>query len=165
MVAGGADGRQRLLFGLDPGVARERADRWTSRCGRSGRSSTGSLAVRRLRRVLVGSQFAIATPLLVVAGLLLASLNELRHVDLGFDSHNVLSGADPIAGTNTGAGARRCVLGRAPATRWRRVPGVSGVAFADGRPPERRRQLQQLRSRRTSRRRQDSRNLSRRGSP
>ena len=58
---------------------------------RSGRSSTGSIAVRRVRRLLVGSQFAIATPLLVVAGLLLASLNALRQVDLGFDTHNVVS--------------------------------------------------------------------------
>ena len=46
-----------------------------------GRSSTGSLGVQRLRRALVGSQFAIATPLLVVAGLLLGSLNALKQVD------------------------------------------------------------------------------------
>src|SRR5207244_10014639 len=58
-----------------------------------GRSSTGSVAVRRLRRVLVGSQFAIATPLLVVAGLLLATLSELGRVDLGFDSRNLVSGS------------------------------------------------------------------------
>ncbi len=50
-----------------------------------GRSSTGNLAVRRLRRALVAAQFAIATPLLIVAGLLLASLNQLESVDLGFD--------------------------------------------------------------------------------
>src|SRR5207248_3804782 len=48
----------------------------------SGRSSTGSVAVRRVRRILVATQFAIATPLLIVAGLLLASLNELGRVDL-----------------------------------------------------------------------------------
>ena len=58
-----------------------------------GRSTTGNRGVRRLRRLLVGSQFAIATPLLVVAGLLLASLNELKRVDVGFDTHNLLTGA------------------------------------------------------------------------
>lgn len=51
-----------------------------------GRSATGSIGVRRLRRVLVGSQFAVASPLLVLAALLLASLNALQQVDLGFDT-------------------------------------------------------------------------------
>jgi hypothetical protein len=53
----------------------------------------GRLGVRRLRRALVAAQFAIATPLLVVAGLLLVSLSELRQVDLGFDTRNVITGA------------------------------------------------------------------------
>jgi hypothetical protein len=35
---------------------------------RSSRSSTASVGVRRLRRALVGAQFAIATPLLIVGG-------------------------------------------------------------------------------------------------
>ena len=34
------------------------------------------------------AQFAIATPLLIVAGLLLASLHQLGRVDLGFDTRN-----------------------------------------------------------------------------
>ena len=46
-----------------------------------------------LRRVLVASQFAIATPLLIVAGLLVVSLHELARVDLGFDTRNVLTGS------------------------------------------------------------------------
>ena len=100
-----------------------------------GASATGSLAVRRLRRGLVASQFAIATPLLVVAGLLLVSLNALRHVDLGFDTRNVLTGAIRLPAAQYPE--------RASVAFWdelkRRVealPGVSGVAFADGRPPD-----------------------------
>jgi putative ABC transport system permease protein len=99
------------------------------------RSSTGSAGVRRLRSVLVGSQFAIATPLLVAGGLLLASLHQLGGVELGFDTRNVLTGSLRLPGAQyTSAGA--------VATYWdefrRRVealPGVAGVAFADGRPP------------------------------
>ena len=81
-----------LLFGLVPAVhgsggpaedALRSAGRW----------STGTVGVRRLRRVLVASQFAITTPLLLVAGLLLASLNQLGRVALGFDTHNVLTGS------------------------------------------------------------------------
>src|SRR5262245_58378690 len=65
-----------LLFGLIPAVHGTGGP--VDESLRSiGRSATGSLAVRRLRRALVGSQFAIATPLLVVAALLLVSLQGL----------------------------------------------------------------------------------------
>ena len=80
-----------LLFGLVPALHGTGGPVDESLRSMS-RSATGSAGVRRLRRVLVGSQFAIATPLLVVAGLLLVSLNGLRRVDLGFDSHNVVTG-------------------------------------------------------------------------
>lgn len=100
-----------------------------------GRSSTGSLAVRRLRRVLVGSQFAVATPLLVVAGLLLASLNELRQVDLGFDSRNVLTGSIRLPAAEYGDRGRVASFWDELERRLEALPGVSGVAFADGRPP------------------------------
>ena len=100
-----------------------------------GRSTTGSIGVRRLRRVLVGSQFAVATPLLVVAGLLLASLNELRQVELGFDSRNVITGSVRLPA------AQYTELGQVVSV-WNEIrerlgstPGVAAVAFADGRPP------------------------------
>jgi hypothetical protein len=101
-----------------------------------GRSATGSLAVRRLRRALVASQFAIATPLLVVAGLLLVSLNELRRVDLGFDTRNVLTGAIQLPAAQYQEEARVTVFWDELKRRVERLPGVSAVAFADGRPPD-----------------------------
>jgi putative ABC transport system permease protein len=100
-----------------------------------GRSTTGSLAVRRLRRLLVGSQFAVATPLLVVAGLLLTSLNELRHVDLGFDGRNVLTGSIRLPAAQYQDQARIQSFWDEFKRRLEAVPGLSGVAFADGRPP------------------------------
>ncbi len=100
-----------------------------------GRSATGSVAVRRLRRALVGSQFAVATPLLVVAGLLLASLNELRRVDLGFESHNMLSGAILLPEAQYQEPGRVTAFWDEVRGRVEVLPGVSGVAFADGRPP------------------------------
>src|SRR5262249_54080987 len=65
-----------VLFGLAPAVhATSGSDRSLDEALRSsGRSLTGTVSVRRLRRLLVASQFAIATPLLVIAGLLLVSL-------------------------------------------------------------------------------------------
>jgi putative ABC transport system permease protein len=100
-----------------------------------GRSSTGSVAVRRLRRALVGSQFAIATPLLVVAGLLLTSLNALGRVDLGFDRRNVLSGSVSLPAAQYPEPGRVASFWEQLQRRVEALPGVAGVAFADGRPP------------------------------
>ena len=101
-----------------------------------GRSSTASVAVRRFRRALVGAQFAIATPLLIVAGLLLASLQELKNVDLGFDHHNVITGSVRLpASQYQDPGAVRVFWGEL-ARRIAAVPGVAGVAFSDGLPPK-----------------------------
>jgi len=99
------------------------------------RTTTGSVAVRRFRRVLVAVQFAIATPLLVVAALLLVSLNKLGQVDLGFDTRNILTAQ------LTETSARHIDASQITAfwdevhRRIAAVPGVAGVAFADGRPP------------------------------
>jgi len=100
-----------------------------------GRSSTGSVGVRRLRRALVGSQFAIATPLLVIAGLLIGSLNELRRVDLGFDTHNVISGGIQLPVAQYREPERVAGFWDELQRRVEALAGVSGVAFADGRPP------------------------------
>jgi putative ABC transport system permease protein len=100
-----------------------------------GRSATGSVTVRRLRRVLVGSQFAVATPLLVVAGLLLASLNQLRQVDLGFDSRNLITGSIRLPSAPYTDQARVRAVWDEMRRRLESVPGISAVAFADGRPP------------------------------
>jgi putative ABC transport system permease protein len=100
-----------------------------------GRSSTGDVAVRRLRRALVASQFAVATPLLIVAALLLASLNQLKHVDLGFDHRNVITGSIrlPAAQYQDPGGVR--AFWDELARRVTVLPGVAGLAFADSLPP------------------------------
>lgn len=100
-----------------------------------GRSSTGSVAVRRLRRVLVGAQFAVATPLLIAAGLLLATLNELKAVDLGFDAQNLLSGAVLLPAAQYGTPAQVTAFWDELQQRVEVLPGVSAVAYSDGRPP------------------------------
>ncbi len=100
-----------------------------------GRSATGSGAVRRLRHALVASQFAIATPLLVVAGLLIASLNELGRVDLGFDHRNLLTGSILLPAAQYSEPGQVATFWDELERRIEALPGVSGVAFADGRPP------------------------------
>jgi predicted permease len=99
------------------------------------RSSTGSVAVRRLRRVLVGAQFAVATPLLIGAGLLLATLNQLKRVELGFDARNILSGGVLLPAPQYPQPAQVTAFFDELQRRLAALPGVSGVAFTDGRPP------------------------------
>jgi putative ABC transport system permease protein len=101
-----------------------------------GRSSTGSMGVRRLRRLLVGSQFAIATPLLVVAGLLLASLSQLGRVDLGFDTRNLVTGSLSVPEAQYPDAGRVAAFWDELRRRVEALPGVSAVAFADGLPPD-----------------------------
>ena len=101
-----------------------------------GRSSTGSRRVRRLRQALVGSQFAVATPLLIVAGLLLGSLDNLRKVDLGFDSRNLLTASILLPRTEYRDVAQQVTFWDELRRRLERLPGVTGMTFVDSRPPE-----------------------------
>jgi putative ABC transport system permease protein len=123
-----------LLFGLVPAVHGSGGP--VDEALRSlGRSSTGSRGVQRLRRALVGSQFAIATPLLVVAGLLLVSLNALKQVDLGFDPHNVLTGTMRLPGAIYSNPTQIKSFYDELKTRIEALPGAGTLAFADSRPP------------------------------
>jgi len=123
-----------LLFGTVPALYGARLDADDAlRAG--GRTATDGAGPRRLRRGLVAAQFAVATPLLVVAGLLALSLTALQRVDLGVGTRRVLTGS--------------VYLPQAPypdqgavETFWDQVrvrvaalPGVETVAFGDGRPP------------------------------
>ena len=122
-----------MLFGLVPALNATGGSVDASL--RSSRSSTASVGVRRLRRALVGAQFAIATPLLIVAGLLLASLNQLKNVDLGFEAEHVLTGSIRLPGAQYQDPARIDAFWDELKRRVAVLPGVSGVAYADGVPP------------------------------
>ncbi len=122
-----------LLFGmipaLDSGWAPDEALR------SSGTTHTEGTPARRVRRALVAAQFAIATPLLVIAGLLLASLVALGRVDLGFDTRGLLSGFVDLPHSRYGdAGSVRSFWDRLQ-QRISSQPGVSAISFADARPP------------------------------
>jgi predicted permease len=122
-----------LLFGLVPAI--HGTGGTVDASLRSSRSSTASTGVRRLRKALVGAQFAIATPLLIVAGLLVGSLNQLKAVDLGFDRSHVLTGAVRLPAAQYREASAINVFWDELRRRLEAQPGVEAVAFADGRPP------------------------------
>jgi putative ABC transport system permease protein len=122
-----------LLFGLVPAfnVTGGSVDQSL----RSGRSSTAGVGVRRMRRALVAAQFAIATPLLIGAGLLVASLNALKSVDLGFESDRLLTASVRLPGAQYREPVPIMNFWRELERRLESQPGVEAVAFSDGRPP------------------------------
>ena len=123
-----------LLFGLVPafhGIGASLDESLRSET----RSFTGGTSVRRIRRLLVTAQFAIATPLLLVAALLIVSLNQLKRVDLGFDTRNVVTGLILLPTTQYSDAGRIAAFWDDLRRRIAALPGVSAVAFADGRPP------------------------------
>jgi putative ABC transport system permease protein len=100
-----------------------------------GRTTTDTPAARRVRRVLVGAEFAIATPLLVAAVLVLATLNHLRDVPVGVETSKILTASVSLPqGTYPNVAALRTFWDRA-LERLRVIPGVQSVSFADSRPP------------------------------
>ena len=79
-----------LVFGLAPALRVARTQPGDVLREQS-RSSTGGATQMRLREWLVVSQVALAFVLLVGAGLLLASFERIRRVDLGVRPENVLT--------------------------------------------------------------------------
>ena len=122
-----------LLFGLVPAL--NATGGTVDESLRSSRSSTASAGVRRTRRVLVAAQFAIATPLLIVAALLLASLNQLRAVDLGFDTQQLLTASIRLPGAQYKDAAQITSFWIELQRRVEALPSVASVAFSDGLPP------------------------------
>jgi predicted permease len=124
-----------LLFGLIPAV---HGTAFTQRHSLRAEapSSSGSLAVERLRRLLIGGQFAVATPLIILAALLAISLQKLGQVDLGFDGRHMVSGSVALPPVKYAEPAATATFWSELRLRVAALPGVTAVAFADGRPPQ-----------------------------
>jgi putative ABC transport system permease protein len=123
-----------LLLATVPALAGARA-RLEGSLGAGGRSATDGGGARRVRRALVALQFAVATPLLVGSVLLLASLLRLELVDPGFDARRVLTASVLLPAERYGEPAEIAAFWRRARGGIEALPGVEGVALADGRPP------------------------------
>ena len=128
-----------LVLGDRAGDARRAAAR---RPGAPLRRALVAPTVRRrgaLRRALVAAEFALATPLLVAAVLVLASLDRLEPRAASASTRTrVLTASVSLpraALCRSRPTARRS--GSAPSSGWRRCPASRRVALADSRPPRR----------------------------
>ena len=123
------------IIGLIPALhsSRLRMDRALAS---GGRSTSDAPAARRLRRVLVAAEFALATPLLVAGALVLQSLDRLSHVPVGIDTARVLTAGVSLSGPRYARETDRQAFWKRALERLTALPGVDASAIADSRPPD-----------------------------
>jgi hypothetical protein len=88
-----------------------------------------------VRRALVAAEFALATPLLVAATLVAASLDRLTRVPVGIDMTRVLTANVSLPAGSYSRDADREAFWKRAVSRMTALPGVDAVAIADSRPP------------------------------
>jgi putative ABC transport system permease protein len=124
-----------MLIGVVPALHASRV-RINRALGSGGRSTTDAPRARRLRRGLVAGEFALATPLLVAAVLVMGSLDRLSRVDVGIDVDHLLTASISLPERRyESAEARRLFWERTLQT-LQTLPGVRAAAIADSRPPQ-----------------------------
>jgi putative ABC transport system permease protein len=112
-----------LVFGLFPALQASRSGVGEA-LKETGRSSTGSLASRRARNLLVAAEVALSVLLLVGSGLLVKSFLRLRDVDPGFDPQNVLTMRIALAPARYHEADQVIAFYEQVLERVRAVPGV-----------------------------------------
>jgi putative ABC transport system permease protein len=123
-----------VVIGLVPAIHSSRL-RIGGALAAGGRSASDAPAARRLRRVLVAAEFALATPLIVAAVLVGASLNRLSTVDVGIDPGRLLTGNISLPAVRYPEQDGRQAFWDRAIERVRSLPGVEAAALADSRPP------------------------------
>jgi putative ABC transport system permease protein len=122
-----------LVFGLIPALQASSSSPATSLLD-GGRGSTGARIGGRVRSLLIVTETALAAMLLVGAGLVMRSMQQLNKVDPGFPMENVLTFglSHPSGGTTERAAVESFF--RDIRERIAAVPGVRGVALASRHP-------------------------------
>ena len=118
-----------FLFGLLPAISGSRTD-LNSAMKKSTSAGTGQ-GMFSARQVVVMTEVALASALLVGAGLLIKSFVRLSGVDTGFEKRHLIAASLPLSETKYGTPARRQALVDALTERLLRMPGVDSVGFTN----------------------------------
>jgi len=96
----------------------------------SGRGIAGSVTWQRVGKAVVIGQLALSLPLLVGAGLLVRTLTNLQHIDVGYSKDHLITAR--ISATPTGYGqARRTLAFDQLLARIRALPGVRAATYSN----------------------------------
>jgi putative ABC transport system permease protein len=117
-----------VVFGLVPLVSRRDVDTATLREG--GRGLTSSRATRLVRDALIVGQMTLALVLLAAAGLMLRTVDQLRHVKPGFDPEHALTMHVHIPWSRYSGWAPVAAFHRSLQERVGALPGVRAVGGA-----------------------------------
>jgi putative ABC transport system permease protein len=121
-----------LLFGIAPALRTARVD-LNEVLKHGGRGSSGSLGAR-LRNALAVVEIALATVLLIGAGLFIQSLSHLMRVHLGFDSHGLITFQLAPPTEKYPVTSKAPQLYRALLESLQSIPGVQNAAVSSGLP-------------------------------
>ncbi|MDQ1470392.1 MAG: hypothetical protein QOJ99_1872, partial [Bryobacterales bacterium] len=117
-----------IVFGLAPAWRSVQVN-VSSTLKEAGRGMTGSRSKLGLGKCLVVAQIAVSVLLLIGSGWSVRTLQNLEHVDLGYQRDNLLMlNLDPLSAGYQGP--RLASLYRDLASRFRRIPGVRSVAYS-----------------------------------
>jgi predicted permease len=122
-----------LLFGLAPALHSARSQ-VTETLKETGRSSVESPRSRRFRSTLVVSEIALAMVLLIGAGLMVRTLAQLNHVNLGFNPANVLTLRVPLSGKRYEEPQTRVEFLQRVVDAVKALPGVESASVSHGLP-------------------------------
>ena len=131
-----------LLFGLLPALVLSRANLASALRDEGGRTGTTGRERQRSQNLLVIGQVALASVLLIGAGLLLRSFLALQSVPLGFKSDHVLVADVYLASTKYADGEKRKAVFDSLLDKVGRLPGVidaglnTSVPFGENRDLE-----------------------------
>lgn len=122
-----------FLFGLAPALQSAKP-KVIETLKEAGRSSLQSPQSRRFRSALVVSEIALALVLLVGAGLMVRTLAELIHVNLGFNPKNILILRAPLSGDRYKEPQSRAQFWEQVVARVEALPGVEAASVSRGVP-------------------------------
>ena len=123
-----------LLFGLLPALVISRSNLASALQEEGGRTGTAGRERQRSQSILVIGQVALASVLLMGAGLLLRSFLALQSFPLGFNSHDVLVADIFLVNTKYQNGSKRRAFFDALLDKVRHLPGITEAGLNDGLP-------------------------------
>jgi predicted permease len=122
-----------LLFGLAPALQASKGVLTEALQEGGGRAGTGA-ATKRLRSLLIITEVALSTILLIGGGLLLKSFARLMQVDPGFDAGNVLTLRLRLPDVKYPESAQTVGFLKEVLRRVEALPGVNSVSVSTGFP-------------------------------
>ena len=122
-----------LLCGTLPAWHTTRS-RWFQTLQEGGRSGTTGAVRQRLRSALVVGEVALAMLLLVSAGLLVRSLDQVERLNTGFEAGGLMTATFSLPPTTYQKDEQQAAFLYAAEQELRNIPGVTSVALADNLP-------------------------------